>query len=62
MRDFETCLESTDDNLGIWNLEEMVRIEPGRTYGRTSAPASSSAWSFVRASTFTSTSAVRASD
>ena len=33
MRDFETRLESTDDNLGIWNLEETVRSklvrEPG---------------------------------
>ena len=27
MRDFETCFEGTDDNLGIWNLEETVKIE-----------------------------------
>jgi hypothetical protein len=25
VRDFETCLESTDDCLGIWNLGEMVK-------------------------------------
>ena len=30
MRDFETCLESTDDTLGIWNLEEVLIIELAR--------------------------------
>lgn len=27
MRDFETRLESVDDGLGVWNLEEIVEIE-----------------------------------